>query len=160
MYEKNIYIKNTVAHSRMNDPVFVGIDTGAATTHVCSRSSTRPGWRGGGPAGGLHHRVLTETGTAAGEPQDSSWSGYHRDVMGEAARGPSGRPYSPPRGGENVTDCRLSSGRRRSSLRAAAVIPCFLIRNSCIQRFVKLRDRRVYPNSVALPYESGYRRWE
>lgn len=39
----------------------------------------------------------------------SSWTSYHSDVMGEAVKGRPGGPLH-PRGGANVTDCRLLSG--------------------------------------------------
>lgn len=103
---------------------------------------------------GLRHCVLAEAGTAGGETWDSSWSGYHCDVMGEAARGRAG---GPPRPREEVkmsliADCRVEETEYASG---CCCHPCFLIRNSCIQRFVKLGDRRVYPDSVALLCKRG-----
>lgn len=89
----------------MNDPVLVGW-IHRRLLHACvrARQQDQAGVEAVQP--GLHRCVLT----AVGETWDSSWRGYHSDVMGEAARGRAGGPPSPQRGGENVTDCRLSSG--------------------------------------------------
>lgn len=78
--------KNTVAHSRMNDPVFVGWIQGRLLCACALLNKAQAGVEAVQPR--LHHCVLTE----GGETWDSSWSGYHCDVMGEAARGRAGGP--------------------------------------------------------------------
>lgn len=102
----------------------------AAAAHVHSRSSTGPGWRGSRPAGTPPLRANRSTarrqerrGTPAGAVITlMSWEREQEALLGPERRW-------------KCHWLQTVGWRRWRTLRAAACHPCFLIRNSCIQRF-------------------------